>query len=253
VLERGLAADASAQDIRKQLLALYEKQQAFTELADLITGDAETAAQPAEKVALYRKAAGIHLTKRNDPGRAADLLVKATELVPGDRELLLALCDAYSASGRGQKAAEALQQIVESYGGRRSKDLAAIHHRLAKAYLAEGQRERALAELDTAFKIDPGSIAILRDLGVLALELSESGDDAAKAAHIDRAQKTFRALLLQKLDEGAPISKGEVFYYLGVISHRQNDDKKAIQMLERALDNEKDFAPAKELLAQLKK
>ncbi len=83
--------------------------------------------------------------------------------------------------------------------------------------------------------------------------MSESGDDAAKAAHIDRAQKTFRALLLQKLDEGAPISKGEVFYYLGVISHRQNDDKKAIQMLERALDNERDFAPAKELLAQLKK
>ncbi|WP_437590400.1 tetratricopeptide repeat protein [Sorangium sp. So ce1000] len=253
VLERGLAADGSAQEIRKQLLALYEKQQAFTELADLITGDAEAAAQPAEKVALYRKAAGIHLAKRNDPGRAADLLVKATELVPGDRELLLALCDAYSASGRGQKAAEALQQIVESYGGRRSKDLAAIHHRLAKAYLAEGQRERALAELDIAFKIDPGSIAILRDLGVLALDLSESGDDAAKAAHIDRAQKTFRALLLQKLDEGAPISKGEVFYYLGVISHRQNDDKKAIQMLERALDNERDFAPAKELLAQLKK
>ncbi|MGK4007849.1 tetratricopeptide repeat protein [Sorangium sp. So ce1036] len=253
VLERGLAADATAPEIRKQLLALYEKQQAFTELADLITGDADAATQPAEKVALYRKAAGIHLTKRDDPGRAADLLVKATELVPGDRELLLALCDAYSASGRGQKAAEALQQIVESYGGRRSKDLAAIHHRLARAYLAEGQKERALTELDTAFKIDPGSIAILRDLGVLALELSESGDDASRSAHIDRAQKTFRALLLQKLDDGAPISKGQVFYYLGVISHRQNDDRKAIQMLERALDNDKELAPAKELLAQLKK
>lgn len=253
VLERGLAADGAAQEIRRRLLALYEKQQAWTELADLITGDADAATETAEKVSLYRKAADIHLTKRSDPGSAADLLVKATELVPGDRELLLALCDAYSASGRGQKAAEALQRIVESYGGRRSKDLAAIHHRLAKAYLAEGQKDRALAELDIAFKIDPGSILILRDLGVLSLELSESGDDAAKAAYIDRAQKTFRALLLQKLDDSSPISKGEVFYYLGVISHRQNDDKKAIQMLERALDNNKDFAAAKELLAQLKK
>jgi tetratricopeptide (TPR) repeat protein len=251
-LERGLAADGTAKPIRQRLLSLYEKQAAWTELADLVTGDANAASEAAEKVVLYRKAADIHLAKRSDPGSAADLLVKATELAPTDRELLLALCDAYSASGRGQQAAEVLQKIVESYGNRRSKDLAAIHHRLAKARLADGDKEKALADLDVAFKIDPGSIAILRDLGVLALELSEGGDDKAREGYLDRAQKTFRALLLQKLEDGSPITKAEVFYYLGEISHRQNDDKKAIQMLERSLDNDKNLAIAKDLLAKLK-
>jgi tetratricopeptide (TPR) repeat protein len=253
VLERGLAADATAPEVRKRLLSLYEKLKAWEELASLIKGDAEAAKETAEKVRLYRKAAEIHQTKRNDPGSAADLLVKASELSPSDRELLLALCDAYSASGRGKQAAEALQKIVESYGGRRSKELATIHHRLAKAYLAEGEKDKALEQLDIAFKIDPGSIAVLRDLGVLSLELSSTGDDAAKKAHIDRAQKTFRALLLQKLDDHSPISKGEVFYYLAEISHREGDDKKALQMLERSLDANKDYAPAKELVAKLKK
>jgi tetratricopeptide (TPR) repeat protein len=253
VLERGLAADPAAAEIRKRLLALYEKQKAWAELAALVKGDAEAAKEPAEKVRLYRKAAEIHQQKRSDPGAAADLLVKASELSPNDRELLLALCDAYSASGRGKQAAEALQKIVESYGGRRSKELAAIHHRLAKAYLAEGEKEKSLEQLDIAFKIDPGSIAVLRDLGILSLELSGSGEDKAKEAHIDRAQKTFRALLLQKLDDSSPISKGEVFYYLADISHRQGDDKKALQMLERSLDANKEYAPAKELLAKLKK
>lgn len=252
VLERGLAADIAAPEIRKGLLALYEKQQGWAELADLITWDADVAKETTQKVALYRKAAQIHMEKRSDPGRAAELLEKASELQPGDRDLLLALCDAYSASGRGQKAAEALQKIIESYGGRRSKDLAAIHHRLAKAYLADAQQEKALAELDTAFKIDPGSIAILRELGVLSMEMAAT-DEKGKDAHLDRAQKTFRALLLQKLDDSSPITKGEVFYYLGEISHRQGDDKKAIQMLERALDSSKDLAPAKELMAKLKK
>ena len=70
---------------------------------------------------------------------------------------------------------------------------------------------------------------------------------------IHRAQKTFKALLLQKLDDSSPITKGEVFYYLAEISHRQGDDKKALQMVERALDSSKDLAPAKELLAKLKK
>ena len=33
----------------------------------------------------------------------------------------------------------------------------------------------------------------------------------------------------------------------------KNDDKKALQMLERSLDANKDYGPAKELLAKLKK
>lgn len=254
VLERGLKADAGATEIRKKLLALYEKSQAWAEFADLITGDAGIATATPEKVMLYRKAADIHLVKRKDPGAAADLLVKASELQPNDRDLMLALCDAYSASGRGKQAAEVLQKIVESYGGKRSKDLAGIHHRLAKAYIADNERDKALNELDIAFKIDPGSVGILRELGVLSLDMASAADDAKlKTEHIERAAKTFRALLLQKLDEGSPITKGEVFYYLADISHRQGDDKKALQMVERALDNDKEFAPAKELLAKLKK
>lgn len=252
-LERGLQADGTAPEIRRRLLGLYEKQAAWAELADLVTGDANAATESTEKVVLFRKAADIHLTKRNDPGSAADLLVKATELAPGDRDLMLTLCDAYSESGRGRQAADVLQKIVESYGHRRSKDLAAIHHRLAKAYLAEADKERALTELDTAFKIDPGSIAILRDLGVLALDLSEVGDDKAREPHLERAQKSFRALLLQKLDGSSPITKAEVFYYLGEISHRQGDDKKALQMLERSLDNDKNLALSKDLLAKLER
>jgi tetratricopeptide (TPR) repeat protein len=254
VLEVGLKADDKAPEVRKRLHALYEKSQAWAELSDLIKGDAEAATEPGQKVQLYRKAADIQLAKRKDPGAAADLLVKASELAPGDRELLLALCDAYSASGRGKQAAEVLQKIVESYGGRRSKELAAIHHRLAKAYLAEGDKEKALGDLDIAFKIDPGSVGILRDLGVLSLELGQATEDkAARDAHFERAQKTFRALLLQKLDGDAPITKAETFFYIAQINHLQGEDKKAIQRLERSLDADKSFAPAKELLGKLKK
>ncbi len=254
-LERGLSADEKAPEIRTRLLALYEKQKAWAELATMITGNAEMATAVPEKIMLFRKAADIHLTKRSEPGSAADLLEKASQLKPDDRELLFALSDAYTASGRGTQAIVALQKVIESFGGRRSKELAAIHHRLAKAYIAAGEKDKALTDLDVAFKIDPGSIGVLRDLGILSLELSAAAGDDTKVrdAHVDRAQKTFRALLLQKLDDHSPISKGEVFYYLADISHRQGDDKKALQMLERALDNDKELAPAKELLAKLKK
>lgn len=253
VLERALGLDRRDLEVRKRLLALYEAGGAWRELADLVAENAELAAEPTEKVALYKKAADIHRQKRNDPGSAADLLEKASALVPQDRELLLALCDAFSDSGRGKRSIEALQKIVESFGGRRSKDLAGIHFRLARAQAAEGDVDKAIEELDTAFKIDPGSIPVLRERGVLSLELADkTADEKAKEAHVDRALKTFQALMMQKLDDKSPITKAEVFYYMAEVSRRQGNDKKAIQMLERALDNDKNLAVAKDLMAKLK-
>jgi tetratricopeptide (TPR) repeat protein len=253
-LERGLEARRSAAELRDRLRTVYEKQEAWSELADLTAEDARAAEDVAAKVRLLRTAAEIHQAKRSDPAAAAKLLAEASEDAPQDRDLLLALCDAYSASGRGKEAVDVLQKIVDSYGGRRSKDLAVIHHRIAKAHLADQEREKALAELDVAFKIDPGSVSVLRDLGVLALDLADvtTSDDKARDQYVDRASKTFLALLLQKLDATSPISKAEVFFYLGDVSRRQGDTKKATQMLERALDNDKNLERAKELLAQLK-
>ena len=250
-LERGLALRSTDTELREKIRAVYEKQKAYVELAGLIRDDARSASETADKVRLLRQAADIHVKQLDDANAAAELLAEASELMPNDRELLLTLCDAYSASGRAKQAVEALQKIVESFGGRRAKELAPIHHRLSKAYLAEGDKPKALAELDAAFKLDPGSVSVLRDLGVLSLDLAES-EPEQKDAYLDRAQKTFKALLMQKLDDTSPISKGEVFFFLGETHHRQGDDKRAIQMLERALDTDKNLEKAKSLLASLK-
>jgi tetratricopeptide (TPR) repeat protein len=242
VLERGIAIDKANAEIRKRLAQTYERIQKWGGLAQLVADDAEAAADADTKLKLYRTAAQLFLDKQKDATRAAELLERATALAPADRDLLLALCDAYSASGRSKEAAATLEKVVASFAGKRSKDLANIHQRLSRAYLADGDKARALQELDQAFKIDPGSVPILRDLGTLSLEMGD----------LDRAQKTFRGLLLQRLEPGAPITKGEVFYYLGEISHRQGDKPKAIQMLERAVENEPSLDRAKVMLTTLK-
>jgi tetratricopeptide (TPR) repeat protein len=242
VLERGLTVQRDSTDVRETLRRLYERTEAWAEVAEMLAEDADRAQDVPQKVKLLQQAAEVHMTKRQDAGAAAVLLDKASELAPEDRDLLLSLCDAYSASGRGKDAIAALKKIVESYGGKRVKELAAIHHRLANAYVSEGDKEQGLAELDQAFRINPGNLAILVDLGRLALDVND----------LERAQKTFRALLLQRLDVKAPITKAEVFFYLGDISNRQGEKQKAIQMLERAVENDPNLDKAKNMLATLK-
>ena len=241
-LETGLRADPGHAEIRQRLLQAYEKTGKWGRVAELMAEGADATNDTAEKVRIYRAAADLHLSKQKDPASASLLLEKAAVLAPSDRELLLVLCDAYSAAGRSKEAATALEKAIASFAGKRSKELAGMHQRLSRAYLADGDKTRALAELDQAFKIDPGSIAVLRDLGTLSIDIGD----------LERAQKTYRALLLQKLDGGSPITKGEVFLRLGEISSRQGDKAKAVQMLERALENDPNLAPAKNLLAELK-
>jgi tetratricopeptide (TPR) repeat protein len=195
-----------------------------------------------EQVKLLKTVADIQLTRRQSPSDAIPVLERAAALVPHDRELLLALCDAYNAAHREREAAQVLERVIASFGARRTKELALYHHKLASALAQLGDKDVALTQLDMAFKIDPGSVTVLKDLGVLAFETND----------LDRAQKTFRALLLQRLEPNAGISKGEVFYYLGEISAKQGDKAKAVQMFERAIENEPTLALARTKLSELK-
>jgi tetratricopeptide (TPR) repeat protein len=265
-LKRALQADTKQPDVRSRLGQLYEKTKNWGELAQLLVGNADIlrdanpsdasattaaavgAAVPpptaavAEQVQLLRRAAQIHLTERQAPDEAVPLLERVTELLPQDRELMLLLTDAYTAAKRDRDAASVLERVIASFGNKRTKELSLYHHRLGRALATMGNKDVALTQFDMAFKIDPGSIEVLRDLGVLALESND----------LDRAQKTFRALLLQRLDAASGITKGEVFYYLGEICMKQGDKAKAVQMLERAVENEPSLARAKAMLAELK-
>ena len=274
-LKRALDADPENADVRERLGQLYERMKKWAELAGLLASNADIIAAAhvgvgapppevapvgrssnppggsmipppsphvAEQVKLLRRAAEIHLVERKAPADAVPVLERVTELVPSDRELLLLLCDAYTASQRERDAATVLERIIASFGNKRTKELSLYHHRLGRALATLGEKDVALTQFDMAFKIDPGSVEVLRDLGVLAIEIGD----------LDRAQKTFRALLLQRLDAQSGITKGEVFYYLGEISMKQGDKAKAVQMLERAVENDPNLARAKAMLAELK-
>lgn len=237
-LQRG---DGAQPEVRERLRTQYEANGAWENLATLLVEDAEAAADKGEKIALFRKAAELHRTKRQDQARAAELLARASELDPDDRELLLELCDAYSVSGRGADAVEALHRIVESFGGKRSKELAEIHRRLATAYLSEGEKDKALDELNKAFRIEPGNIHVLKQLGDLAYETED----------LKNAQKMYLALRLQKLDDTTPVSKAQVLCRLGQIHQKLGEGPKAKQMFERALQADENLEEAKQGLAEV--
>ncbi|MEY4548727.1 MAG: hypothetical protein RL685_4922, partial [Pseudomonadota bacterium] len=240
-LERVLDSGQAKPDLLARLEKLYEQQANWSRLAELLVRQADTAGQADEKAKLLSRAAKLYSERLEESRTAASLLQRATELRPEDRSLLLQLCDVLNASGRSREAAETLQRIVDSYGGRRSKELGEIHRRLAAAYRAQASNLDALRELDQAFRIEPGNVSVLKELGELAFELED----------MKKAQQMYRALLLQRLDGESPISKAEVFLALGRVHEKLGEKPKARQMWERALQTDASLGEAKRLLAEM--
>ncbi|MGB8329204.1 MAG: tetratricopeptide repeat protein, partial [Polyangiales bacterium] len=227
---------------RARLKGYYAARGEYRALAELLDAELEAAASDSERAALLRTISDVYRDKLDDPGMAASYLERAVALGTDDRAALVPLCDLYIAAGRHQDAVPILRRIIESFGRQRGKELATHQHRLGQALAATGDADGALEAFDAAFKIDLTNVAILRDLGKLT---HASGD-------LDRAQKSFRALLLQKLEPDSGIQKADVYYYLGDIAAKQDDPRKAITMLERALAEEAGHEQASALLAQLK-
>ena len=194
------------------------------------------------QIALAKQIAELHLGPLATPEGALAPLERILAQAPTDKEALLQKVDASDRLGRHQESVPVLRQLVEAAGNTRSKEMAAVHHRLGRALEGMGDFPGALEELGKAQKMDLTNVPLLRDLGKLAHRMGD----------VDRAAKTFRALLLQKLDDAAGISKADVYWYLGDILEKQGDARKAQGMYERGVEADRNHAGNKEAIARLK-
>ncbi len=145
-------ADPGHAETRKRLLALYETHAAHDKLVHLLDKEEQRTDDPAQKVVLLNRIAALYRSQLGDPQSAVSYLERAVALAPGDREALLQLCDLYVAADKARDAIPVLEKVIESYGGRRAKEVALYHHRLGHAYEGLGDTEAALKHYDAAFK-----------------------------------------------------------------------------------------------------
>src|SRR5262245_46143995 len=141
----------------------------------------------------------------------------------------LLLTRALVAISRFEEVSAILGVELERYGTRKPKERALVHFELSRVSLKMGERARALAELDLAAKIAPAHPGILHALGKLSAEEGQR----------DRAQRTFRALLLvigrSDPDQPLEVGRGEVLFELASIARQENEHDRADELIESAL------------------
>ncbi|MCP4196135.1 MAG: tetratricopeptide repeat protein, partial [Proteobacteria bacterium] len=197
-----------------------------------------------QKVSRLLEIAELQFGPIADGEGAVASLEKAQELVPDNKNVLLKLSDAYVEGGRQDEAIPVIESLIDAEtdgGKKRSRKAAVYHQRLAKAHLARGDQDKGMEHLEAAYKLDISNIDVLISLGQLTYQREE----------YDKAAKLFRALLLQRFDAvTVGVSKADIYWYVGDISLKQGDQRKAKGMFQRGLDEERGHEKCKAGLAE---
>jgi tetratricopeptide (TPR) repeat protein len=227
--------------LRERLVRLYEHTGAHRELAEMSLHDAKQAKDVAGRFAHLVRAGSLFIQHGADPTIAIAALEEAHALRPSDLECIVLLADAYTLAGRTTDAIELTNLAIASHKGKRSRELSALYHRLARAARSMGDRANETAWLGSALDMDAQNGFVAAELASVAMEQGQ----------LDLATRAFRAITLLREPGSSPLSKAIAYQHLGEIARQQGDVKRAILLLKRAIDDDPTLASARVLLDAL--
>ncbi len=235
--DRAIAAIESALDdrepaleLRLLLAELYRKAEQWEPLARHLTRSLSWFGDD-KGPELAREAAAIYTDKLGAPAKAIPALEKALALDPTDKDMRAQLAVGLRAAGRLVEARAILAELIEGFGRRRSPERAQLHVELAKVAHAEGKVDEALTEMEAASKMDVNNARVQRELAELC----------RAAGQVDKAERTYRALLLivrrqPPGDDEAAVGQSEVLFELSRLAGSHGDATQAKELLESAVD-----------------
>lgn len=181
-----------------------------------------------DNVSARRLLAAIRLSNKNPSGAVDALEPVAPKLK--DAQSLTLLGTAYLRAGAADKATTYLQQAVEI-----SPDVAVLRNQLALSMIAGGETKDAIAQLETAVKLDES--VTQSDAMLVLLRLKEGNTDQAAEA----------VAALTARDPKSPVG----FNLQGAVDLAKNDPTAAIAAFEKALAIDPGYSPAALNLAKL--
>ncbi|MEE9386760.1 MAG: hypothetical protein V3V08_25365 [Nannocystaceae bacterium] len=220
-------------EVRRLFLGRLRDQASWEDLVVALGRATEVVGDAAQVRDYAQEASEIALKHLQRPQAALPSLRRAVELCPEDERLAKDLGGCLVASGELDEARDVFEAVIAAFGRRRCIERACVHVSLSTVLQRLGQVEAAIAELESATKMDPSSRSTLARLGRLA----------AEAGRWETAERSYRMLLLAlgrevdaEASEAMPISRCEVLYELSVIAAARDNTDQSEELVESALD-----------------
>jgi golgin subfamily B member 1 len=240
-LERARVVSPDDRSVAERLERVYELTGAWRELAELALEDAHASGDVAERFTRLLRAGALLLQQASEPQAAIEALQEARALRPADPDCVALLADAYLFMDRPQDALAVVEQVIGPSKGRRARELAVLHWRLALIARTTGDANAELRALVQALECDAQSGQVCADVAIRAMEIGQ----------LDLASRALRAVTLLKTP--GPMSKALAYQYMGEIARVQGDSKRALTLVKRALVEDPTLEGAKALVQTIER
>ncbi len=183
----------------------------------------------------------IYEERLDEHDRAIEVFAAAQRQDPDNEEAALPLVDEYSKAERWADAFPLLQMLVKRGQKREQAEQHRLAFMLGEAASKLGDDEEAIKALSKAYQLDSTHLPSLLALAAAYYRVKDW----------DKAFKFYQMLLVHHRDSLGREETTDIFYRLGVIKREQNERRKAINMFDKALEEDPQHRPTLEAMVGL--
>jgi tetratricopeptide (TPR) repeat protein len=225
---QALSKDPSHVGTMMSLVNLYKKRGDWQKAAQMMVRAEPYVQHPLEKIRLLAEAAQIFHKKLNDDARAMEYYAATIALDPEHVEAGEPLADLYFREGRWKELEPILDMLVRKAGQLKkdNRQLNELYYRTARCADELGAFEKALKFYKQAYDIDSTFLPTLLGRANLLYKMEDW----------DGAGKIYQTILVQHRESQKEGEVVEIYYRLGQVRAKLGERKKALNMLEKALE-----------------
>lgn len=206
--------------------------------AKTLEQEAQYQQQPRRVAELLVELGRLYDERLDEHARAVQCFEAAYRQDADNEDAALPLAEEYVAKERWEDAYPLLDALVKRSGKRPTDEQHRLAFMLGDVALRLEQHEAAIKALGKANQIDPQHLPTLLKLA----------DAYYRAKDWEKAFKYYQMLLVQHRDALGRDEITDVFYKLGVVKREQGDRRKAINMFDKALEEDAQHRPTLEAM-----